>query len=81
MRSKYDSQVTARKRKILVVDDDPAMRVSLSVLLENWGFEALQASDAVEATEIAQRQSPDLWRFEPQADLLLNMQYDPFFYI
>lgn len=59
-RSKYDSEVTARKRRVLVVDDDPAMRVSLSVLLQNWGFEALQASDAVEATEIAQRQSPDI---------------------
>src|SRR5262245_19310661 len=58
--SKYDSSMTARKRRILVVDDDPAMRASIKVLLQNWGFEALEASDASEATDIAQRQEPDI---------------------
>src|SRR5262245_37465897 len=58
--SKYDSSMTARKRRILVVDDDPAMRASIKVLLQNWGFEALEASDASEATDIAQKQEPDI---------------------
>jgi DNA-binding NtrC family response regulator len=36
------------------------MRASLAVLLQNWGFEALQASDATEATQIVERQDPDI---------------------
>jgi DNA-binding NtrC family response regulator len=52
--------VTARKRKILVVDDDPGIRASLSVLLQSWGFEALQAPDAAEAEKLVQRQEPDI---------------------
>jgi DNA-binding NtrC family response regulator len=52
--------VTARKRKILIVDDDPGMRASLSVLLQSWGFEALQAADAAEATRLVERQEPDI---------------------
>jgi DNA-binding NtrC family response regulator len=52
--------VTARKRKILVVDDDPGIRASLSVLLQSWSFEALQAGDAAEAEKIVQRHEPDI---------------------
>jgi DNA-binding NtrC family response regulator len=52
--------VTQRKRKILVVDDDPGIRASLAVLLQNWGFEPLQACDAAEATTIVERQDPDI---------------------
>jgi DNA-binding NtrC family response regulator len=52
--------VTARKRKILIVDDDPGIRASLAVILQNWGFEPLQACDAVEATHMVERQDPDI---------------------
>src|SRR5437588_13125255 len=52
--------VTARKRKILVVDDDPAITASLALLLQNWGFEPLKASSASEAAEIVERQDPDI---------------------
>lgn len=52
--------MTARKRKILIVDDDPGIRASLAVLLQNWGFEAMQACDAAEATQIVERQDPDI---------------------
>jgi len=52
--------MTARKRKILFVDDDPAMRESFTVLLESWGFEVAQASDAREAKEIVERYDPDI---------------------
>lgn len=52
--------MTARKRKILIVDDDPGMRASLAVLLQKWGFEALQAADAAEATQIVERHDPDI---------------------
>ena len=52
--------MTARKRKILIVDDDPGIRASLAVILQNWGFEPLQACDAVEATHMVERQDPDI---------------------
>jgi len=52
--------MTARNRKILVVDDDPGIRASLTVLLQSWGFESLEAGDAAEATVIVERQDPDI---------------------
>src|SRR5436190_111412 len=52
--------MTTRKRKILIVDDDPAMRESFDVLLQSWGFEVLQAGDAREAREIVERHDPDI---------------------
>src|SRR6266516_471522 len=52
--------VTARKRKILIVDDDPGLRASLAVILQSWGFEPLQASNAPEATAMVERQDPDI---------------------
>jgi DNA-binding NtrC family response regulator len=52
--------VTARKRKILIVDDDPGIRASLGVLLQSWGFETLQAGDGIEATRLVERQDPDI---------------------
>ena len=52
--------MTARKRKILVVDDDPAMRESFDMLLQNWGFDVLQAGEAREAKEMVDRYDPDI---------------------
>jgi DNA-binding NtrC family response regulator len=52
--------MTARKRKILVVDDDPGIRESFNVLLGAWGFEVLQAGDAMEAEVLVERQDPDI---------------------
>ncbi len=52
--------MTARKRRILIVDDDPGIRASLVVLLQSWGFEPLQASNAAEATRIVDKQDPDI---------------------
>ncbi|MBI2149327.1 MAG: sigma-54-dependent Fis family transcriptional regulator [Acidobacteria bacterium] len=52
--------MAARKRKLLVVDDDPGIRTSLLVLLQNWGFEVLQACDAAEATAIVERHDPEI---------------------
>ena len=54
------SFVSARKRRILVVDDDPAMRASLAVLLQSWNFEVFQAGDAAEGGRVAERQDPDI---------------------
>ena len=52
--------MTARKRKILMVDDDPAMRESFDVLLQSWGFDVLQAADAREAKDLVDRHDPDI---------------------
>ena len=52
--------MTARKRKILIVDDDAGIRASLAVLLQSWGFEPLQASNATDATNIVEKQDPDI---------------------
>ena len=52
--------MTARKRKVLIVDDDPGIRASLAVILQSWGFEPLQASNAPEATAMVERQDPDI---------------------
>jgi DNA-binding NtrC family response regulator len=44
----------------LVVDDDPGIRASLGVLLQSWGFETLEASDASEASRLVERHDPDI---------------------
>ena len=52
--------MTARKRKVLIVDDDPAMLESFDVLLQSWGFDVLQAGHAKEAKELVDRHDPDI---------------------
>jgi DNA-binding NtrC family response regulator len=42
------------------VDDDAGIRASLSVLLQSWGFEAIQAPDAAEATRMVEKHDPDI---------------------
>ena len=44
----------------MIVDDDPGIRSSLAVLLQNWGFEPLQAGNASEAMDMAEKQQPDI---------------------
>jgi CheY-like chemotaxis protein len=48
------------KKRILVVDDDPALRIALKAFLEFRGYEVLQASDGREAIGSAAREKPDL---------------------
>ena len=52
--------MTARKRKVLIVDDDPAMLESFDMLLQSWSFDVLQAGDAKEAKELVDRHDPDI---------------------
>lgn len=46
--------------KILVVDDEPAMRDLLRLHLANNGYEVLQAEDAVVAGHLVLKEKPDL---------------------
>src|SRR6267142_1164014 len=48
------------KTKILVVDDNPAIRIGLSVRLRANGYEVLFAEDAISATAALVTERPDL---------------------
>ncbi|MEN9577022.1 MAG: hypothetical protein RJA70_31 [Pseudomonadota bacterium] len=49
-----------RRRRVLVVDDDPAIAWFLSSVLRSAGATVIEASDGLQAWEIAQRELPDL---------------------
>src|SRR5258706_1139385 len=46
--------------KILVVEDDEAMRLVLEERLQDWGYEVLTASDGERGKQLAESQDPDL---------------------
>ena len=47
-------------KKILVIEDQVAMRRNLVTILEMEGFQALAAEDGQKGLELAQRERPDL---------------------
>jgi CheY-like chemotaxis protein len=49
-----------RRRRVLVADDEPAMRLLARVNLEAEGVEVIEARDGLEALELAKRERPDL---------------------
>jgi DNA-binding NtrC family response regulator len=49
-----------RKTKILVVDDEEAMREVLEMRLHEWGFDVRSASDGMEAQDFARQYNPDI---------------------
>ncbi|MCD6578512.1 response regulator [bacterium] len=48
------------KSKILIVDDQPTMRLLLKITLSGEGYELYEATDGISALEIAQKINPDL---------------------
>jgi len=46
--------------KVLVVDDDPAMRAALEIRLRSWHFDVLTASDGAEGRDLAEERDPDI---------------------
>lgn len=42
--------------KILVVEDEPLIRLGMTSLVEEWGFDALEAGNADEAIRIIERE-------------------------
>ncbi|MBK8974935.1 MAG: response regulator [Planctomycetes bacterium] len=48
------------RHRILVVDDDPGIRLAVSLKLRGAGYEVFQASDGVEALEFFESGSVDL---------------------
>lgn len=49
-----------RSTKILVVDDEPAMREVLEMRLQEWGFDVCLAEDGIEGKELAESYDPDI---------------------
>ena len=52
--------MTTRTTKILVVDDEPAMREVLKARLEDWHFDVIVASGGQEALQVMRSSSPDI---------------------
>ncbi len=50
----------ADKKKILVVDDEPDILRWLTVLLENNGYDVVNAVDGLDGIEKARKEAPDL---------------------
>ncbi|MFW6216295.1 MAG: response regulator [Desulfohalobiaceae bacterium] len=50
----------SQSKKVLVVDEDPEMRIFLSHLLELGGFQAITAVDALEGLQRLEEEAPDL---------------------
>ncbi len=52
--------MTDRLKKILVVDDDEAMREVLEMRLQEWGYDVCLAGDGLEGKDKAETYDPDL---------------------
>src|ERR1043165_9983946 len=48
------------KTKVLIVDDEPAIREVLEMILQEWGYEVRLASDGAEAKEMVEAYDPDV---------------------
>ncbi len=48
------------KPRILVIDDEPAIRDSLKMVLEYEGYEVMQAATGEEGVKLVEREAPDL---------------------
>ena len=51
---------TPGQRRVLVVDDEPAIRTCLTVLLESVGYDVDVAEDGIEALLLMSKNTPDI---------------------
>ncbi len=54
-----ESAIQPEKRRIILVDDEPGIRLMLSMLLEEEGYEVISAKDGREALELLRTTEPD----------------------
>ena len=54
------TDTTKQSKRILVVDDEPDVRLYLARLFQDNGYETSAAADGVEALEMVRKQRPDL---------------------
>jgi two-component system KDP operon response regulator KdpE len=55
-----NAPASARKKRILVADDDAGMRLALAIRLRANNYEVVSASDGMSVVEEARRHTPDL---------------------
>jgi two-component system KDP operon response regulator KdpE len=60
MNSPTQSPASARKKRILVADDDAGMRLALAIRLRANNYEVVSAGDGLSVVEEARRHTPDL---------------------
>ena len=48
-----------KRKKILIVDDDPDIRIFVSTVVETMGCEPIAAEDGVEALDVAGSSPPE----------------------
>lgn len=46
--------------RVLVVDDEPSIRATVSAMLEIEGYDVAEASNGADALSVVERQAPDL---------------------
>src|SRR5690242_5636530 len=51
---------TPDRTKVLIVDDEPAIREVLEMILQEWGYEVRLAVDGAEAKELVESYDPDI---------------------
>ena len=49
-----------RKTKVLIVDDEPAIREVLEIILQEWGCDVRLASDGAEARDLVESYDPEI---------------------
>src|SRR5215510_13077196 len=49
-----------RKTKVLIVDDEPAIREVLEMILQEWGYDVRLACDGAEAKSMVEAYDPDV---------------------
>src|SRR5499426_83330 len=49
-----------RKTKVLIVDDEPAIREVLEMILQEWGYDVRLASDGAEAKQLVESYDPEV---------------------
>ena len=59
------------KEKVLVVDDDSAIRYTLTEALRGWGYEPLEASNIAAALESFDAEQPSAVLQDPETLLVL----------
>src|SRR5688572_16836932 len=49
-----------QKTKVLIVDDEPAIREVLEMILQEWGYEVKLATDGAEARDLVESYNPEI---------------------
>src|SRR5262245_46240789 len=57
---KFPYTENMRNTKVLIVDDEPAIREVLEMILQEWGYEVKLATDGAEAKDLVESYNPDV---------------------